>query len=121
MPLLHNYFKEVVAKGIDKTLLTGALNRLEFSLREADFAGRPKGLIYGIRCMDTWLYGRAPEEALRYEESLKVLRAGIETDYYEKIIQTYILDNPYYALISLVPKGTDGEEGRGYGSGLSGI
>ena len=104
LPLLHNYFKEVVAKGIDKTLLTGALNRLEFSLREADFAGRPKGLIYGIRCMDTWLYGRAPEEALRYEESLKVLRAGIETDYYEKIIQTYILDNPYYALISLVPE-----------------
>lgn len=46
--------------GLDKTLLTGALNRTEFTLREADFAGRPKGLIYAIRCMDTWLYDLDP-------------------------------------------------------------
>lgn len=104
LPLVQEFFGRVVKEGIDKTLLTGALNRLEFLLREADFAGRPKGLIYGIRCMDTWLYGRRPAEALRYEDALKTLRAGIGTNYYETVIEKYILNNPYYALISLVPE-----------------
>ena len=104
LPLMRDFFREVVAQGIDRTLLTASLNRLEFALREADFSGRPKGLIYGICCMNTWLYDRAPGDAIRYEDSLKILRAGIETDYFERIIEKYILHNPHYALVSLVPE-----------------
>lgn len=105
--ILHTVRKtlqDMIEKGLDKTALTGALNRIEFTLREADFVGRPKGLIYGIRCMDTWLYDLDPLDSLRYEDALKVLRDGIDTTYYEDILQKYILDNPYYALISLVPE-----------------
>ena len=102
--IVHQVLHQIVAKGIDRDLLTGALNRIEFSLREADFAGRPKGLIYGIRCMDTWLYGKDPLEPLAYEQALQVLRKGIAGNYYEHILQTYILDNPYYALVSLIPE-----------------
>lgn len=104
LPLVRDVLTKMVQNGLNKTLLTGALNRTEFSLREADFAGRPKGLIYGIRCMDTWLYDKDPLDALRYEKSLAVLRKGIEGDYFEQLIQKYILDNPYYALVSLVPQ-----------------
>lgn len=104
LPIVRRVLQGFVADGIDKTLLEGALNRVEFTLREADFAGRPKGLIYGIRCMDTWLYDKDPLAALQYEESLQVLREGIENGYYEQILQTYILDNPYFALVSLVPQ-----------------
>ena len=56
LPVVRRVLGDMVKEGIDKTLLEGALNRIEFTLREADFAGRPKGLIYGIRCMDSWLY-----------------------------------------------------------------
>lgn len=104
LPIVRDVLTKMVAKGLDKTLLTGALNRTEFSLREADFVGRPKGLIYGIRCMDTWLYDKDPLDALRYEDALAILRKGIEGDYFEQLIQKYILDNPYYALVSLVPQ-----------------
>ena len=104
LPVVRRVLQDSVERGLDKVLLTGALNRIEFSLREADFAGRPKGLIYGIRCMDTWLYDGDPLAALHYEEALRVLRAGIENGYYEDIIKKYILDNSYYALISLVPE-----------------
>lgn len=104
LPIVRRVLQGFVADGINKTLLEGALNRVEFTLREADFAGRPKGLIYGIRCMDTWLYDKDPLAALQYEESLQVLREGIENGYYEQILQTYILDNPYFALVSLVPQ-----------------
>ena len=104
LPIVRQVLKDMVAHGIDKTMLEGALNRVEFTLREADFAGRPKGLIYGIRCMDTWLYDKDPLEPLRYEEALKTLRAGMKNGYYEHILQKYILDNPYFALVSLVPQ-----------------
>lgn len=80
------------------------MNRTEFTLREADFAGRPKGLIYAIRCMDTWLYDLDPLEALSYEKSLDVLHKGIDNGYFEDLIRRYILDNAYYALVSLVPE-----------------
>lgn len=102
--IVRQVLTEMVEQGIDKKLLTGALNRSEFSLREADFAGFPKGLFYVIRCMDGWLYGQDPVEQLTYEAALKTLRAGIETGYYEAIIRKYILENPYYALITLVPE-----------------
>lgn len=104
LPVVRQVLENMVAHGIDKTMLEGALNRVEFTLREADFAGRPKGLIYGIRCMDTWLYDKDPLEPLRYEDALKTLRAGMKNGYYEHILQKYILDNPYFALVSLVPQ-----------------
>lgn len=104
LSIVRKTLADLVEKGIDKTLLTGALNRIEFSLREADFVGRPKGLIYGIRCMDTWLYDQDPLASLQYEDALKVLRQGIDTTYYEDIIQKYILDNDYFALVSLLPE-----------------
>lgn len=104
MPVVRRVLGDMVTNGIDKTALRGALNRTEFTLREADFADRPKGLIYGIRCMDTWLYDMDPLASLRYEDSLNVLRKGIDTGYFEGLIQKYILDNEYYALITLVPE-----------------
>ncbi|MDY5383459.1 MAG: insulinase family protein, partial [Megasphaera elsdenii] len=104
LPLVRKVLSDMVRSGLDKTLLTGALNRTEFALREADFVGRPKGLIYGIRCMDTWLYDMDPLAALSYEGALETLRRGIDNGYFEGLIQKYILDNPYYALVSLVPE-----------------
>ena len=104
LPIVRDVLSNMVRDGLDKTLLTGALNRTEFILREADFVGRPKGLIYGIRCMDTWLYDMDPLAALSYEGALETLRRGIDNGYFEGLIQKYILDNPYYALVSLVPE-----------------
>ncbi|WP_427113201.1 insulinase family protein [Megasphaera sueciensis] len=104
IPVVQNVLTDMIKTGIDKTLLTGALNRTEFALREADFAGRPKGLIYGIRCMDTWLYGGDPLDTLAYEHDLQVLRQGIETGYYERLMEKYILKNPYHVLITMVPE-----------------
>lgn len=104
LPVVRRVLEDMVANGVDKTMLEGALNRVEFTLREADFAGRPKGLMYGIRCMDTWLYDKDPLEPLRYEGALQTLREGMQNGYYENILQKYILDNPYFALVSLVPQ-----------------
>ena len=49
--------QQLAENGIDRQLLEASINLMEFRLREADFGSAPKGLIYGIRIMKSWLYG----------------------------------------------------------------
>lgn len=104
--VLMNSFKEQVEKGIDKTLLEASLNNLEFRLRESDFGTAPKGLIFNIIAMSTWLYDFDPLMALRYENVLKKLRDGIKSDYYEKILQKYVIENAHSAFVVMKPSKT---------------
>ena len=77
---------------------------MEFKLREADFGAYPKGLIYGISVMDSWLYDGDPLAGLRYTEALQQLREGIKTRYYEQLIENYLLDNTHRSVVILQPK-----------------
>lgn len=66
--------QQLAENGIDRQLLEASINLMEFRLREADFGSAPKGLIYGIRIMKSWLYGGAPETYLRYEDLLQQMK-----------------------------------------------
>lgn len=72
--ILDNTLRNIALKGIDKDMLEAALNRTEFTARENDYQGRPKGLFYGVRAMDMWLYDRNPFDALRYIDDIDALR-----------------------------------------------
>lgn len=104
--VLMDSFKEQVAKGIDKTLLEASLNYIEFKLREADFGNTPKGLVYHIVSMTTWLYDGDPLQNLRYEAVMKKLQEAISTDYYEKILQKNVIDNQHSAFVVMSPSKT---------------
>jgi len=106
----YKTLQRLTLEGIDRELLEASLNALEFKLREADFGAYPKGLIYGLGLMDTWLYDGDPIAALRYEEDLADLRASLNTNYYESLIETYLLDNTHRVLVTLVPE--PGKEDR---------
>ena len=96
--------------GLDHTLVQASLNTLEFRLRESDFGASPKGLIYGIRMMKTWLYDGAPADYLRYEDVLASLKEGLADGYFEQVIRTSFLENPHEALVTLAPSRTLGQE-----------
>ena len=106
--------KETLTKladgGLDHMLVKAALNTLEFRLRESDFGSSPKGLIYGIRMMKTWLYDGAPADYLRYEDVLAELKEGLENGYFEQVIRESFLENPHEALVTLAPSRTLGQE-----------
>ena len=106
----YKTLQRLTLEGLDKQLLEASLNALEFKLREADFGAYPKGLIYGLGMMDTWLYDGDPIAALRYEKDLADLRAALATNYYEGLIENYLLDNTHRALVTLVPE--PGKEDR---------
>ncbi|MDD4084072.1 MAG: insulinase family protein [Acidaminococcaceae bacterium] len=100
----YRILQELTMKGIDKELLEASLNSFEFKVREADFGVYPKGLIFGIGCMDTWLYGGNPFDCLRYETVLAELRNGISSRYYEQLIENYLLDNTHKVIATLKPE-----------------
>ena len=108
--ITYKTLQDITINGIDKELLEAALNSLEFKLREADFGVYPKGLIYGISCMDSWLYDGNPFDCLRFEDLLLELRNGVNTRYFEQLIENYILDNTHKVLITLRPE--QGKEQR---------
>lgn len=83
---------------------------MEFKLREADFGAYPKGLIYGLGLMDVWNYDGDPIASLRFEQDLADLRAALKTNYYESLIEQYLLDNTHRVLVTLIPE--PGKEDR---------
>ena len=102
--------RQLADGGLDHTLVQASLNTLEFRLRESDFGASPKGLIYGIRMMKTWLYDGTPEDYLRYEDVLAELKAGLADGYFEQVIREAFLENPHEALVTLAPSRTLGAE-----------
>ena len=101
--LYHN-LQKISMEGIDKELLEAALNSAEFKLREADFGTYPKGLIYGLSVMDSWIYDIDPISSLKYEEMLKELREAVHTNYFETLIETNLLDNTHRVILTLSPE-----------------
>lgn len=102
--IIYKTLQNITIKGLDKKLLEASLNSTEFKLREADFGPYPKGLIYGLGVLDNWLYGGNPIEGLRYEEALQTMRKGLKTNYYESLIENYLMDNTHKVIVTLLPQ-----------------
>ncbi len=102
--VLDSTLRGLALEGIDKDMLDAALNRTEFTSRENDYQGRPKGLFYGVRVMDMWLYDRDPMAALRYIDDIKALREGIQSGYFESLLLKYVIKNPHQVLVTLKPE-----------------
>lgn len=108
--IIFNTLQDLVQNGIDKKLIESSINIKEFALREADFGGYPTGLIYGIKCMDSWLYDEEPLMHLNYEPQLEKIKEALKSNYFEKIIEEYILNNKHSSLLMVRPKKGLGEE-----------
>ncbi|WP_026884785.1 insulinase family protein [Clostridium akagii] len=101
--------KELVNHGIDKKLIEAAISVKEFQLREADFGSMPKGLIYSIVSMESWLYDENPLVNLKFEDSLSRVKSALTTNYFEKIIDKYMLNSNHQSLVIVKPSKTIGE------------
>lgn len=103
--IIENTLKSIVAEGINKTSVLAAINSSEFRFREADFGSYPKGLLYGIECLDTWLFDdESAFDAMEMLDVFEFLKQQVETGYYEELIQKYLLDNKHGTIIVLEPE-----------------
>lgn len=103
--IIENTLKEVVKTGINKEALLAGINSSEFKFREADFGQFPKGLLFGLNCLDSWLFDdMKPFIHLECLGTFAKLRKTVDTDYFEKLIQEYLLDNTHGSSVTVKPK-----------------
>ena len=105
LSVIRSTLTKLVEEGLNKKSLLGAINIFEFKYREADYGSYPKGLMYGLMVMKSWLYD---EDKPFYELNNNLLydkmKKYVDTGFYEKLIQDYMLNNNHASLVVLKPK-----------------
>ena len=97
--------KKAAEEGVNRDSLVAALNSLEFTTREADTGNTPRGLIYGIGMLETWLYNdNEVFTNIKQLAVLKELREEIGSGYFEKLIKTEFIDNPHKVILISEPE-----------------
>ncbi len=102
--IVEKTLKEQIEKGINKESLLGAINIREFDYRESDSGNFPKGLVYGINLLNSWLYDdNRVFDYCKVNAIFEELRKEIETGWFEELIKTDVLDNNHKVFHSFVP------------------
>ncbi len=100
LEIIQNVLKEQVEKGINKKSLRAGINSFEFRYREADYGQFPKGLLLGIKCLDSWLYDEnQPFLHLEELDVIEFLKEQVETGYFEELIEKYLRNNPHASVV----------------------
>lgn len=103
--IIEETLQKLVKEGLNQDALLAGINSTEFRFREADYGQFPKGLLYGLQCMESWLFDdKKPFIHLECLDTLQFLREQMNTGYFEKLIQKYLLDNTHGAVVTVVPK-----------------
>lgn len=102
--VIEEELRRLVKEGIDQKLLNGAIQVKEFELREGDFKGYSKGLLYYISAMKGWIYDQDPIVYLQYETILETIHKRKDTRHFEALIEKYLLNNPHTLKMTLEPK-----------------
>lgn len=106
--VIEDTLRDIVNKGMDKKALAAGINYHEFRFREADFGNYPKGLMYGLQLFDSWLYDETkPFIHMQAIPTFEFLKSQLDTDYFENLIQKWLLDNTHGSIVVIKP-----EQGR---------
>ncbi len=103
--ILKDSLERCVKEGLSVNTINAAINSQEFKYREADFGGYPKGLMYGITALSTWLYNDDMVfNTMHMGEAYNELRKKVGTGWFEELIQKYFLNAEHGVLLTLKPK-----------------
>lgn len=108
--IVFSVMKDIVKDGIDKDLINAVINSKEFDLKEGDYSSFPKGLAYCGKVLNSWLYNENPFLNLEFIDTLKKIKIKAENNYFEKLIEKYILSNNHSLLLCVKPKRNLAEE-----------
>ena len=103
--IIEDTLKNIVEKGINKKAVEAAVNRFEFTNREAGSGRYPRGLSAGLTGMETWLYDdNAAFDLFNMQPVYDFLRQALSDGYFEKIIKEDILENNHKSFVTVLPK-----------------
>lgn len=92
-------------EGIDPEAVEAALNKITFQLKELAISEtEPRGVIYAVNALDSWLYSDEAMSHLEFSKYLGRVRAKAANGYFESLIKETLLSNPHQVTISLRPE-----------------
>lgn len=104
LSVVKGTLRKLADQGINRKSLLAGMNYYEFKYREADYGSTPKGLMWGLQSLDSWLYDGDPMMHLEYQHTFDYLKKAVEEGYFEQLIRDYLLDNPFEAVVILSPQ-----------------
>ena len=105
LAVIKEVLTQVCKEGFDKKALLAGINFYEFKYREADFGSYPKGLMYGLQAFDSWLYDeKEPFMHIEENATFAFLRSQVETGYFEKLAEQYLLNNSHASIVVVEPE-----------------
>ncbi len=103
--VIRESLEKIVKEGFDEKALLSAINYFEFKYREADFGSYPKGLMYGLQVLDSWLYDESkPFIHIEANDTYALMRRRVKEGYFEELVKTWLLENPHNAMVVLKPQ-----------------
>ena len=107
---LRDTITSLCENGLDREQIEASLASFEFKLRERDYGTMPRGLIFELEILSSWLYDGDPAARLHFGEVFEALHAAVGTGYYEDLLRRLLLENTHTAEILLRPSQTCGQE-----------
>jgi hypothetical protein len=100
--IVFNTLKKVSEEGLDKTMIEGILNRMEFRLKEGDSA--QKGLMCLMMTYQSWFFANDPFPGLEFNKPLAEVKKALETNLLETAVENHLISNPHSLLMVLKPE-----------------
>lgn len=103
--LIFETLARVADEGFDPELIEAALNSIEFSMRENNTGGAPRGLSLYLRALGTWLYDGDPLAPLRYAAPLAYVKQQIADNpaFLQGLIREHLLANKHRVTVTMQP------------------
>ncbi len=110
--IIEETLKGTAGSGLDRKAIRASLNSSEFKYREADFGSYPKGLMYGLQMLETWLYDDSkPFTEVELLAVYRKLKQAVDSSYYEGLIRDYLINNTHKSIVVVKPvKGLTGRK-----------
>ncbi|GAA0353543.1 insulinase family protein [Alkalibacterium iburiense] len=100
--VVQDTLEKLVADGIDQELIDAALNKITFETKEAAISeDNPRGVLYAITSLSTWLYDRDPFVNLKFSGYLEELAQKAKEGYFENLIKEKFLSNAKRVAVTL--------------------
>jgi len=104
LELIESTLRGLVENGIDRDMILSAVNSVDFKLREANFGGFAKGIVYNIQALNSWLYDADPLMHLKYDRLMNKVKEECLNGYFEKLIEEGLLGNEHRSILLATPR-----------------
>lgn len=100
---LLNECRKYVKEGLDKKTLLATINYSEFKYKELDMGTMPKGVIFALNMLQSFNYNIPLDSSLTADKYFKKFKEALDDNYFENLIEKYIVNSNHYVIVTLNP------------------